>query len=104
VLARYINFQRMGLTFKKKLVVSLVYPALLITMVSVMFVFLMLYVVPKFAELYQNLNAQLPAITLFMLALGTHAQRYAPIAAIVVGGNAFSAVALASHGPGSGVY
>ena len=85
VLARYINFQRMGLTFKKKLVVSLVYPALLITMVSVMFVFLMVYVVPKFAELYQNLNAQLPAITLFMLALGTHAQRYAPIAGIVVG-------------------
>lgn len=84
VLSRYINFQRMALTFKKKLLVSLVYPALLITMVSVMFIFLMVYVVPKFAELYSNLNAQLPAITLFMLALGTHAQRYAPIAAIVV--------------------
>jgi type IV pilus assembly protein PilC len=84
VLARFINFQRLALTFKKKLAVSLVYPALLITMVSVMFVFLMVYVVPKFAELYQNLNAQLPTITLFMLALGTHAQRYAPVAAIVL--------------------
>src|SRR5437762_10972420 len=84
VLSRYINFQRMALTFKKKLLVSLVYPALLITMVSVMFIFLMVYVVPKFAELYANLNAQLPAITLFMLALGTHAQRYAPLAAIVI--------------------
>src|SRR5947208_16023458 len=50
VLSRYINFQRMALTFKKKLLVSLVYPALLITMVSVMFIFLMVYVVPKFAE------------------------------------------------------
>ena len=84
VLTRYINFQRMALSFKKKLLVSLVYPALLVTMVSIMFVFLMTYVVPRFAELYQNLNAQLPSITLFMLALGTHAQRYAPIAAIVV--------------------
>lgn len=84
VLTRYINFQRMALSFKKKLLVSLVYPALLITMVSIMFVFLMTYVVPRFAELYQNLNAQLPSITLFMLALGTHAQRYAPIAAIVL--------------------
>jgi type IV pilus assembly protein PilC len=79
VLTRFVNLQRLTLTFKKKLVVSLVYPALLVIMVSAMFVFLMVYVVPKFAELYQNLNAQLPSITLFMLALGTHAQRYAPV-------------------------
>jgi type IV pilus assembly protein PilC len=84
VLARYISLQRLGLTFKKKLVVSLVYPALLITMVSGMFVFLMIYVVPQFAKLYEDLHAQLPAITLFMLEVGTHAQRYAPIAAVVL--------------------
>jgi type IV pilus assembly protein PilC len=84
VLSRYISFQRLAISFKKKLLVSLVYPALLITMVSCMFVFLMVFVVPKFAELYQNLNAQLPAITLFMLALGTHAQRYAPVVVIAL--------------------
>jgi type IV pilus assembly protein PilC len=84
VLARYINLQRMGLTFKKKLIVSLVYPALLITMVSCMFIFLMIYVVPQFAKLYEDLHAQLPAITLLMLDVGTHAQRYAPIAAVVL--------------------
>jgi type IV pilus assembly protein PilC len=84
VLARYVNLQRMGLTFKKKLIVSLVYPALLITMVSCMFIFLMIYVVPQFAKLYEDLHAQLPAITLFMLDVGTHAQRYAPIAAVVL--------------------
>lgn len=84
VLARFINFQRMGLTFKKKLVVSLVYPALLVTMVSGMFIFLMIYVVPQFAKLYEDLHAQLPAITLLMLDIGTHAQRYAPAALVVV--------------------
>jgi type IV pilus assembly protein PilC len=84
VLARFINFQRMGLTFKKKLVVSLVYPALLITMVSGMFIFLMIYVVPQFAKLYEDLHAQLPAITLLMLDIGTHAQRYAPFALVAV--------------------
>ncbi len=84
VLARYISLQRLGLTFKKKLVVSLVYPALLVTMVSCMFVFLMIYVVPQFAKLYEDLHAQLPAITLFMLDVGTHAQRYAPVAAVVL--------------------
>src|ERR1700751_11548 len=33
VLARYINFQRLTLTFKKKLLVSLVYPTLLVSVV-----------------------------------------------------------------------
>jgi len=84
VLSRYIAFQRLALTFKKKLAVSMVYPALLVTVVFVMMVFLVTYVVPQFAKLYEDMNAQLPAITLIMLNIGTHAQRYAPVAAIVV--------------------
>src|SRR6266705_6438221 len=84
VLTRYINFQRLALSFKKKLAVSLVYPTLLVTVVLCMLVFLVTYVVPQFAKLYENLNAQLPAITVFMLAVGTSAQKYAPIFAIGV--------------------
>jgi len=84
VLTRYINFQRMALTFKKKLAVSLVYPTLLVSVVICMLVFLVTYVVPQFAKLYQDLNAKLPTITLIMLSVGTHAQRYAPIGAVVL--------------------
>ena len=78
VLNRYISFQRLTISFKKKLVVSLVYPTLLVSVVLIMLVFLVTYVVPQFAKLYQDLNAQLPAVTLFMLDIGTHAQQYAP--------------------------
>jgi type IV pilus assembly protein PilC len=84
VLGRYINFQRMTLSFKKKLAVSLIYPALLVAVVLVMLVFLVTYVVPQFAKLYSDLNAQLPSITLFMMAVGTQAQKYAPVGAIVL--------------------
>jgi type IV pilus assembly protein PilC len=84
VLSRYISFQRLALTFKKKLAVSLVYPALLVTVVLCMLMFLVTYVVPQFAKLFENLNAQLPAITVFMLSVGTHAQRYAPLAAVAL--------------------
>jgi type IV pilus assembly protein PilC len=84
VLTRYVNFQRMALTFKKKLAVSLVYPALLVSVVTCMLIFLVTYVVPQFAKLYSDLNAQLPAITNVMLQIGTHAQRYAPVALIVL--------------------
>jgi len=83
VLTRYIAFQRMALTFKKKLAVSLVYPALLVTVVFSMLIFLVTYVVPQFAKLYSDMNAQLPEITLIMLNIGTHAQAYAPVGAIV---------------------
>jgi type IV pilus assembly protein PilC len=76
VLARYINFQRMGMTFRKKLAVSLVYPALLITVVIIMLSFLVTYVVPQFAQLFSSLNAELPPLTLFMLAVGTFARKY----------------------------
>jgi type IV pilus assembly protein PilC len=76
VLGRYITYQRMVQTFRKKLLVSLVYPALLVSVVTVMLVFLITYVVPKFADLFNNLGAQLPAITVFMLSLGLNAQKY----------------------------
>jgi len=84
VLTRYIAFQRLALTFKKKLAVSLVYPTLLVTVVFGMLIFLVTYVVPQFAKLYQDMDAQLPAITLLMLEVGTHAQRYAPVTVIVL--------------------
>jgi len=84
VLSRYIAFQRLALTFKKKLAVSLVYPTLLVTVVLCMLVFLVTYVVPQFAKLYEDMGAQLPTITLFMLAVGTHAQKYAPFVGLAL--------------------
>ncbi len=84
VLSRYITFQRLALTFKKKLAVSLVYPTLLVVVVLCMIVFLVTYVVPQFAKLFENLNAQLPAITVMMLAMGTNAQKFAPFLGIGV--------------------
>jgi type IV pilus assembly protein PilC len=88
VLNRYIQYQRIAQTFRKKLMVSLVYPALLVTVVTLMLIFLITYVVPKFADLFNNLGADLPAITVFMLAVGLNAQKYAWVVAlaVVVGG------------------
>jgi type IV pilus assembly protein PilC len=84
VLSRYIAFQKLAMTFKKKLLVSLVYPTLLVTVVIIMVIFLVTYVVPEFAKLFENLDAKLPAITVFMLAFGTGAQKYGWIAALVL--------------------
>jgi type IV pilus assembly protein PilC len=79
------------MTFRKKLFVSLIYPTMLVTVVTIMVMFLFTYVVPKFAELFNSLDAKLPAITLFMLALGQGAQKYFPfvIGGLVLGGILF---------------
>jgi len=76
VLGRYLSFQRVSFTFRKKLQASLVYPALLITLVFGLFIFLITFVVPRFALLYDQIGTKLPAITLFLLALGNGAQHY----------------------------
>lgn len=88
VLTRYINFQRMAMTFRKKLFVSLIYPTLLVSVVLIMVTFLFTYVVPKFADLFNSLDAKLPEITVFMLNVGLNAQKYAPFVLVgsVVGG------------------
>lgn len=88
VLARYISFQRLAMTFRKKLFVSLIYPTLLVSVVLIMVTFLFTYVVPKFADLFNSLDAKLPEITVFMLNVGVNAQKYAPfiLVGLVVGG------------------
>ena len=84
VLGRYIAFQRLALSFRKKLVSSLVYPVLLVVMLAVMLTFLITFVVPQFANLYNQLGVELPPLTTVMLAIGTNAQHYAPYVAVAL--------------------
>ncbi len=83
VLQRYLEFQRVSLTFRKKLKASLIYPALLVVMVIALFIFLITFVVPRFAQLYDQLGTKLPALTVFLLELGQEAQSYGIYAAVV---------------------
>jgi type IV pilus assembly protein PilC len=69
VLTRYINYQRTALTVKKKLLASLVYPALLVLMVFILLTVMILYVIPNFAELYRTMSEDLPPITVALISL-----------------------------------
>jgi type IV pilus assembly protein PilC len=76
VLERFITYQRMALAIRKKILLSLLYPAVLTLLVIVLVIFLITYVVPNFAELYTSMSAKLPQITLLLIALGTTARSY----------------------------
>jgi len=76
VLDRYITYQRLALSVRKKILVSLLYPSLLILLVIGLIVFLVAYVVPNFAQLYSSLQAQLPLPTQILIAVGSTARDY----------------------------
>jgi len=84
VLDRYITYQRLALAVRKKILVSLLYPSLLILLVIGLIVFLVTYVVPNFAQLYSSLQAQLPLPTQILIAVGTTARDYILIAAALL--------------------
>jgi type IV pilus assembly protein PilC len=67
VLERYVSFQRISLTFRKKLITSLIYPCVLMTLVFGLVIFMFAYVVPQFATLYDQLGSKLPAMTIYLL-------------------------------------
>ncbi|MBV9155360.1 MAG: type II secretion system F family protein, partial [Acidobacteriaceae bacterium] len=68
--------QRLTLTLRKKLLVSLIYPSVLISLVICLIIFLVTYVVPNFAELYNSMEAKLLAATRILIAIGTTARSY----------------------------
>ena len=74
VLERYVNFQRISLTFRKKLITSLIYPSVLVVLVCGLMTFMFTFVIPKFAELFNQLGTNLPALTLYLLHFGTWLQ------------------------------
>jgi type IV pilus assembly protein PilC len=91
VMERYVTYQKLALGVRKKVLVSLMYPSVLIVLVLLLMVFLVTYVVPSFASLYSSMSAQLPGMTLFLIAVGTSARSYivAWLGAILVVGIAF---------------
>ncbi len=78
VLSRYVAFQRLGLSFRKKLIASLIYPVLLIVGVIGLITMLVTFVVPKFAALFSDLNQKLPPLTEFTISTALAAKKFLP--------------------------
>jgi type IV pilus assembly protein PilC len=76
VMDRYVNYQKLSLAVRKKIMVSLMYPCVLIVLVVLLMVFLVTYVVPTFANLYNSMQAKLPIMTVYLIAIGTASQKY----------------------------
>src|SRR6202521_2691831 len=69
VLDYYIAYQRVSTGVRKKILATLVYPVLLITVAIIIVTYLVTAVIPKFALLYRDLDVELPAPTRILIAL-----------------------------------
>jgi type IV pilus assembly protein PilC len=69
VLEYYIAYQKVTTGVRKKILATLVYPALLVVMATAIVTYLVSAVIPKFALLYNDLNVPLPAATRVLIAL-----------------------------------
>lgn len=70
VIDRFVQYQKVTLSVRKKVIVSLIYPTILIVLVLALILFLITYVVPEFAALYESMDATLPGPTLALIAVG----------------------------------
>jgi len=69
VLEYYIAYQKVSTGVRKKILATLVYPALLVVMATIIVSYLVSAVIPKFALLYRDLNVPLPGPTRFLIAV-----------------------------------
>jgi type IV pilus assembly protein PilC len=69
VLDHYIAYQRVSTGVRKKILATLVYPVLLISVAIVIVTYLVTAVIPKFALLYRDLHVELPTPTRLLVAL-----------------------------------
>lgn len=75
VLRRFLKYQKLMVTLRKRVTGALVYPIILVTLSTAMVIIMLTVVIPKFSEFYAGFDAELPAITRFMIALAAGLRR-----------------------------
>jgi len=84
VLDYYIAYQKVATGVKKKLIATMVYPIILVTVATIIVTYLVTYVVPQFAKLYADMQIQLPAVTRLLVTLTVTYRPYVAGAVLAV--------------------
>ncbi len=69
-LARLADYLDRSRTLRSRVINAMIYPAILVTMISLSLLFLLGYVVPQFQQMYEGLGAELPLLTKVVLGIG----------------------------------
>jgi type IV pilus assembly protein PilC len=93
VLRRYVAYEKVLDTVRRKAISALIYPAILIALAVGLIAIIVLKVVPAFTDFYASFDAELPMSTRVILAISTIAQQQFPliVTGLALGGAAFTA-------------
>jgi len=94
-LARYIAYQGELDRVRKKVAAAAIYPAILLAVGALVLGFLLFYVVPRFAGVYEGLDTELPFFSALLLALGRGVREHAAALGAGAAGLALGATLLA---------
>jgi type IV pilus assembly protein PilC len=90
VLEQYISYLRVSTGFRRALATALIYPSILVCAVILTMSYLVTYAMPRFAQLYKDLDVPLPKITQIVLDVSLPLRQYfivfAGVAAVVAAG------------------
>jgi general secretion pathway protein F len=75
-LARLGDYLERSRALKSSVVNAMIYPAFLVGMVLVSLMILLVYVVPQFAPMFEDMNIEMPLITKIVLAVGSTLQSF----------------------------
>ena len=89
VLRRYLKYQKTVIALSRKVVSTLVYPAILIALSAGLITILMTYVIPRFTEFFSDFNADLPLLTVVVLSTATFLRTHILLIAAALGGAVF---------------
>ncbi len=94
-MTRYIDYQTQVDFVRKKVVSASIYPLLLIGVGGLVTLFLMVYVVPRFSKIYEDIGTNLPFMSKLLLQWGKLLQTHGMLMLVVLAGTVGGLVYLA---------
>ncbi len=96
VLSRYVVYQSQMEGIKRKVITSSIYPILLAVVGTLVVMFLMLFVVPSFSHIYEDMGGDLPLMSRLLMSWGQFLDAHKKILllgmAVAAGGGIFAAM------------
>lgn len=89
VLGQYLSYQKQSRGFRKKFISALIYPAFLLVFLGALITFVIEFIVPRFAELYADMDVQLPAMTTFTISFAMHVKHFSLLIVLALVGMGF---------------
>ncbi|HEY4682292.1 MAG TPA: type II secretion system F family protein [Candidatus Acidoferrales bacterium] len=84
VLEYFLAFQRTTLAARRRFVAALIYPAILVVIITAVLSLMLVWVVPKFHELYAEAHAQLPPLTEMVIGISLAIRQFALLGSLVL--------------------